>query len=136
MAFIRTVAAALALLGVAALAGACTDDEPETAVEAFDEGGEERVELVTGEPFEATAVVDDVLGPRGFLLLDTLVVTEAAIDITEGSRVRVTGEVATAEDAREAFGEQLGDEVADALESEDVVVVAEEIEVVDRAVDD
>jgi hypothetical protein len=119
---------------LAALAVACGDDEPKTAVEAFDEGGEARVELVTGEPFEATAVVDEVLAANAFVLYDTLVVTATPADVAVDDRVRVTGEVAAADEVERDRGERLSDEVRDALADEEVVVVADGVEVVGRDV--
>lgn len=123
--------ALLVLLPAAVLAG-CGDDEPDTAVEAFDDGGEAQVELVTGEPFEATGVVDDVIGERAFMLYDALVITAAPVDLAEDHRVRVTGAIESSDDVEREMGATLGDDVLDALADEDVVVVASEIEVIGR----
>lgn len=116
----------------AALA-ACNDSEPDTAVDAFDEGGEQRVELVTGEPFEATAVVDDVVGPNGFMLYDALIVTTSPSGVKDGDRVRVTGAVESAEEVARAHGPKLHEDTRDKLSGEDVVVLANDVEVVGSA---
>lgn len=128
---VRTSLLSLLLVALLALAG-CGDDEPETAVEAFDDGGEAKVELVTGEPFEATGVVDDVLGPRAFRLYDTLVVSSVPVDAESGDRVRVTGEIEAGEDVGPLVLDALTDPEADAVRDEDVLVVATAVEVVDE----
>lgn len=116
------------LLGV----GACGADQGETAVESLDEAGEAQVELVTGEPFEATGLVHEVIGPRGFLLFDTLVVSPAALRLEEEFRVRVVGEVQSASELEPELRDALGDEVREAVADEDLLVVASTVEVVDE----
>lgn len=110
--------------------GACNDSEPDTAVDAFDEGGEQRVELVTGEPFEATGLVADVVGPNGFMLYDALIVTTSPQEVDKGDRVRVTGAVESADEVVRVHGAKLHEDTRDALAGEDVVVLADEVEVV------
>jgi hypothetical protein len=121
-----------AMVLVVGLSG-CAEDEPETAVEAFEEGGEERVELVTGEPFEATATVDDVVGDHVFVVLDTLVVTDDPVAIHDGDLVRVTGEVEDGDELTRR-AQSLGEDERQAIADADLVVAASEVEVVsDRA---
>ncbi len=108
----------------------CAENEPETAVEAVG-GGEGRVELVTGEPFEATGVVDDVLGTRAFLLFDTLVITPQPTTVAENDRVRVTGEVEAAGDVARDLRRTLSDDVLEVLAQKELVVVASDVVVVD-----
>lgn len=114
------------------LAVGCGDNEPETAVEAV-EGGERQVELVTGEPFEATGVVDDVLGPRGFLLFDTLIITPGPTTVAENDRVRVTGEVEAARDLDGDLRGRLTADVLEVLAEKDLVVLAGDVAVVGEA---
>ena len=125
----KAVCAATPLLIVLLPLG-CTDNEPTTAVEAFDEGGEQRVELVTGEPFEATGVVTAVAGVDGFLLFDTLVISTSRVELGVDDRVRVTGEVEPSEEVRSRLGSSLSEPVLEALDDHELVVVATTVEVV------
>ncbi|MDQ4132716.1 MAG: hypothetical protein M3179_05790 [Actinomycetota bacterium] len=88
------------------------------------------MELVTGEPFEATGVVDDVLGPRGFLLFDTLIITPRPVSVAEDDRVRVTGEVEATSDLNGTLRRTLGDDALEVLSEKDLVVVATDVAVV------
>ncbi len=121
----------VALMLSVLLAVGCGDNEPETAVEAI-EGGERQVELVTGEPFEATGVVDEVLGPRAFLLFDTLVITPRPATVAANDRVRVTGEVEPSGDVDRDLRRMLSDDVGKVLAEKGLVVVATDVVVVDR----
>lgn len=118
----------LVALVVGALSlGGCVEDEPETAVEAFENQGEAAVELVTGEPFEAAGEVDKVLD-GAFRLFDTFVVSDRAGLLEEGERVRVTGEVESAAELLRIRRGQLSDQLREALEDEELVVVATKVE--------
>ncbi len=121
-------------IAIASLTAGCGgDDEPETVIGAL-EGGEEVAELVTGEPFEATAVVDDVVSPQAFYLLDTLVVSADASGVVEDERVVVTGEITEAdpEVVEDLLGVPLDDEARAALDDVELVVVASRIEETDN----
>lgn len=122
---LRTVAISAAL--TMAVAG-CSEDDPETAVEAFE--GQETVELLTGEPFEGTATVDKIVSEHAFYLLDTLVITADGVDVREDDLVEVTGEVADADvdTVEAAVGTSLDDEAKDAIADEDLVIVATSVE--------
>lgn len=130
MQILKKAAAAAAPLLLFVLPAGCADNEPDTAVEAYEEGGEERVELVTGEPFEATGVVTAVPGSDGFLLFDTLVIATTPAEVGVDDRVRVTGEVEPADEVRSRLGANLSEGVLDELDDHELVVVATAVEVV------
>ncbi len=115
-------------LAVAVLTAGCSDDEPETVIGAVE--GEATAELVTGEPFEATAEVDDVVSPQAFYLLDTLVIAEDVSGLVEDELVLVTGEITEAdpEAVEGVLGLPLDEETRAALEDVELVVVASRIE--------
>lgn len=117
-----------ALFAVLVAAAGCAEDDPETAVGAFED--EETVELVTGEPFEATATVTGIVSERAFYLLDTLVITAEPVDVSEDDLVLVNGEVTEAdvEKVEALAGSGLDDEAKAAVDDEDLVVVATRVE--------
>jgi hypothetical protein len=124
----RSYAAAFLLTAALLTLGGCGDDEPETVLNNLDD--ERTAELVTGEPFEATAMVDGVLSEHAFRLLDTLVISAEPLEVREGERVRVTGEIsdeASAElEAR--LGTDLDGDVTEEIDDADLFVVATEVE--------
>lgn len=115
-----------ALLVFLAVPLGCAGDDAETVVEEADE--RDRPELVLGRPFEGTALVDDVLTPRAFRLLDTLVVSAEPVEVVEGERAVVTGRVRRWDVA--AVENELGVDLDASLHDvdEDLVVLAEHVE--------
>lgn len=113
-------------LGLGALLPSCAGgDDPETIVEEAQEEGFE--ELLVDEPFEGTAIVEDVLSPNAFRLLDTLVVTAEPVELVEGELVEVVGVV---RDDLDAVAEELATDLDEASDAHDggLFVVAISVE--------
>lgn len=118
--------AVVVVLALAALLPSCAaGDDPETIVEEAEEEGFE--ELLIDEPFEGTAIVEDVISPNAFRLRDTLVVSAEPVEVVEGELIEVTGIV---RDDLDAVAEELATDLDEARDAHDggLFVVAATVE--------